>query len=336
MSVGRFLRALVCTFLWFSSCNGTVLPHIYHRDLESASRGAKLPKCSPAPYAKKKIAMFRNSVTTFVESNKGKDVDLIRDKIASKPIAMWVGDWSGDVKQKGTEIREGAQRQSAMYTIVINNIPHRDCNQYSGGNEDLSKNAYLIWIQNLADGLTGGDGIVVLEPDALALIDCLSEEMKNERFEMMAAAVKKLKSAGAKVYIDAGHANWEHPDEMAPRLRKAGITDADGFALNTANGVSTARSMKYGNYISRRLDGKGYVIDVSRNGGTVEGQGEAAWCNSPTFRLGVDPTFDTEKYGCFVHALLWIKVPGESDGVCNGATAPAGSFSVDLAKMLIS
>lgn len=63
-----------------------------------------------------------------------------------------------------------------------------------------------------------------------------------------------------------------------------------------------------------------FVIDTSRNG-----QGPWAapagvypdaetWCNPPDRGLGLRPTTDTGNE--LVDALLWIKIPGESDGQC--------------------
>lgn len=63
-----------------------------------------------------------------------------------------------------------------------------------------------------------------------------------------------------------------------------------------------------------------FVIDTSRNGkgpwaapAGVYPDAET-WCNPPGRGLGLRPTTDTGKV--LVDALLWIKVPGESDGQC--------------------
>lgn len=310
--------------------NGAPVPRIPSPTSHYASNNSP---CSAAPYAGLKIAKYSNSVTEYVEVHKGQQIDRIEERIANKPIAVWLGGWSGNVKAKAKKIRREAQRQKAMYTVVAYNIPHRDCHHYSG-NGDMDKKRYLAWVQELSDGLKGGKGIVVLEPDAIALTDCLTKKMVEDRYDMLRNAVKKLKAAGAKVYIDAGHANWLDRDAVGEKLEKAGVQYADGFALNTANAVLTERSVKYGNYIARRLKSKkGFIVDVSRNGAGAGG-GKYSWCNSKKYRLGEDPTFNTKRYGCFLHGLLWVKVPGESDGECNG-NPPAGQFSADLAESLV-
>jgi endoglucanase len=72
-----------------------------------------------------------------------------------------------------------------------------------------------------------------------------------------------------------------------------------------------------------------FVIDTSRNGegpwvppaGTyTEAQD---WCNPPGRGLGVPATTNTGSP--LGDALLWVKVPGESDGTCTRG-APAGSI----------
>ena len=63
-----------------------------------------------------------------------------------------------------------------------------------------------------------------------------------------------------------------------------------------------------------------YVIDTSRNG---QGNFDNEWCNPPGRGLGTPSTCNTNHRKC--DAYLWIKVPGESDGKCNGGPR-AGKF----------
>ncbi|GAB3170718.1 hypothetical protein GCM10027059_37630 [Myceligenerans halotolerans] len=63
-----------------------------------------------------------------------------------------------------------------------------------------------------------------------------------------------------------------------------------------------------------------FVIDTSRNGQGAWAAPEGVypdaetWCNPPDRGLGLRPTTDTGNE--LVDALLWIKIPGESDGEC--------------------
>ena len=136
--------------------------------------------------------------------------------------------------------------------------------------------------------------------------------------------------SNALVYVDAGtNEDWVSAEEMASRLRAAGISEARGFSLNVANHYSTQREIAYGNEVSSRVGGKHFVIDTSRNGNGRNGES----CNAPGRALGKPPTLNTEQPK--VDAYLWIKVPGESDGACYGSSR-AGEwlpeYALDLAR----
>jgi endoglucanase len=115
---------------------------------------------------------------------------------------------------------------------------------------------------------------------------------------------------------------------MASRLRQVDIGTADGFSLNVSNYIANALSIAYGERLSRLLGGKHFIIDTSRNG--MGGNG-SEWCNVPGQSLGREPTTDTGNK--LVDAYLWVKVPGESDGTCNGGPS-AGSWWPEYALAL--
>jgi endoglucanase len=249
------------------------------------------------------------------------------DFIARQPVAYWVGGWGAPVRQDVAEYVSRAAAARATPVIVAYNIPHRDCGSHSkGGAGDADR--YRTWIREFARGLTRR-AIVVLEPDAIAAADCLGFEERQERFALIRDAVAVLKRAGASVYIDAGHARWHPVEEMAQRLKAAGIQQADGFALNVSNYIDNRTSVAYGEQLSRRVGGKGFVIDTSRNGAGTAPAG--SWCNVPGQALGTAPTTATGHR--LVHAYLWIKLPGESDGRCGGGPA-AGQWWPEYALKL--
>jgi endoglucanase len=97
-----------------------------------------------------------------------------------------------------------------------------------------------------------------------------------------------------------------------------------------------------------------FVVDTSRNGrgpwdpstSDIAYPGDAEdWCNPPGRGLGQRPTLDTGDP--LVAGYLWIKVPGESDGLCYRglggpldpergiADPPAGQWFVEQARELI-
>ncbi|NGO48747.1 glycoside hydrolase family 6 protein [Streptomyces sp. YC419] len=176
------------------------------------------------------------------------------------------------------------------------------------------------------------------------------------RYTEVNYAVDKLEPLrGTRVYLDTGHPGWHTVNSIVPRLLKGGVARATGFYTNTSNYQTDDANSWYGKLISSCLayvDGGGdaadcpnqswpranarawleenvrvppsrmkhFVTDSSRNG-----QGPWTpppgkytdpqdWCNPPDRGLGTRPTLRT---GDPLHdARLWIKIPGESDGLC--------------------
>jgi endoglucanase len=244
------------------------------------------------------------------------DARLI-EKIASHSSATWFGGWSrghgsfyADVKARVAEI----VADGSLPIFVAYNIPHRDCGQFSAGGAK-SPAAYVKWVRTLKRGIGRHRAAVILEPDALAGLDCLSPARRRQRVSLLRTAVRTLtSSASISVYIDAGNETWHSPRTIARRLREVGIGRARGFALNVSNFYFTRDERAYGRRVSALVGGKPFVIDTSRNGrGPAPGR---AWCNPPGRGLGQPATSDTGD--SLVDAHLWLKLPGESDGTCRG------------------
>ncbi len=236
-------------------------------------------------------------------------------EMARVPTALWLGAWSGDVTATVRHEVAAARAAGAVPVFVTYNVPGRDCGGYSAGGVD-SSTAYLQWVQAVAAGIGTAEAVVIVEPDALAQL-CGDPAA---RLPMLRTAVGLLEAnTSTRTYLDAGHANWIDAATMAERLRAAGSAQADGFALNVSNFVTTASNVTYGQQVSALLGGARFVVDTSRNG---NGPG-SDWCNPPGRAVGQRPTSQTGQVG--VDAFLWVKRPGESDGECNGGPA-AGTF----------
>jgi endoglucanase len=245
------------------------------------------------------------------------------DVLAARSQAAWFGDWSGDVRAKVDAYVATVVAAGATPVMVAYNLPGRDCGSYSGGGA-ASGDAYRTWIRALATGLAGRRSVVILEPDGLAQLDCLSATMRAERVALVRDAIGVLAAANALVYVDGGHANWHPAATIAARLIEAGVAGAAGFALNVSNYVATDISVAYGNAVRAVLGAGGFVVDTSRNGLGSNG----TWCNAPGRGLGRPATGDTGLAN--VHAYLYVKRPGESDGTCNGGPA-AGAWWAEYA-----
>lgn len=247
------------------------------------------------------------------------DAALLHE-LAQVPTTLWLGAWSGDVAQTVRTAVRAAQAAGGVPVFVAYNIPGRDCGGYSAGGAG-SVDAYNRWIAEVAAGIGTAEAVVIVEPDALAQL-CGDTA---QRYAMLGDAVRVLESnPGTHTYLDAGNPTWIPAEEMANRLRIAGATRADGFALNVSNYETTASNVAYGKTVAAALDGAHFVVDTSRNG---RGPGND-WCNPAGRAIGERPTGVTGEAG--VDAYLWIKQPGESDGTCNGGPA-AGIFWTDYA-----
>lgn len=296
---------------------GAMLPDLTLSLIQQAPRNPVAGKrlyVDPNSEAKRQAETLRRS--------RPQDAQLIA-QIANQPVAKWMGDWVRDIGREVDNAVSTITRSGALPVFVAYNIPGRDCGLYSAGGANGS-NAYRDWIRSFANGLRGRQALVVLEPDALAGMDCLTAANKQERLALLKDAVQVLKKQKASVYIDAGNAKWKSAEEMAIRLKQADIASADGFSLNVSNYFNNALSIAYGERVSRLVGGKHFLIDTSRNGlGTATN-----WCNPRGQALGVVPTTNTGHP--LVDAFLWVKQPGESDGTCAGGPR-AGSWWSDIA-----
>jgi endoglucanase len=242
------------------------------------------------------------------------------DKIAAQPQAFWFGGWNGDVRSAVDSVVSAAAAAGRVPALVAYDIPQRDCGGWSAGGS-ASADAYRSWIRAFAAGIGARRAIVVLEPDALAGIDCLNAADQTTRLSLLADAVRVLAAnPGTYVYLDGGHDAWQPVVTMAARLEQAGVADAQGFALNVSNFRAQAGLVSYGQQVAAAIGVAHFVVDTSRNG--LGPAPDGAWCNPSGRALGARPGTPADYR---LDWNLWIKRPGESDGACNGGPG-AGAF----------
>jgi endoglucanase len=251
--------------------------------------------------------------------------------IANTPTAYWMDQASSPAVD--AKYIAAAQAAGTMPVLALYGIPHRDCGSYAAGGFS-SADAYRGWIDGVASAVGSGPAAIILEPDALAMADCLSADQRQERLDLMSYAVDTLtRDPAAAVYVDAGHSRWVSADKMAAMLNQVGVSKARGFSVNTANFFTTDEEIGYGEAISGLTNGAHYVIDTSRNGAGPTDD-KLYWCNPSGRALGVAPTTATN--GAHADAYLWVKRPGESDGSCGRGDPAAGRFmsqnAIDLAR----
>lgn len=255
----------------------------------------------------------------------------IRTSIANRPGARWFGNWSGDVRAAVDGYTYAADVADKLPVLVAYNIPGRDCGGASTGGAG-SPQAYRDWISAFASGIGGKPAIVIIEPDALAQLDCLTSTARQDRLDLLKYAATQFaqKAPNTWAYLDGGNAAWIPAATMASRLTAVGVQSVHGFALNVSNFSTTAESTTYGKAVDAALGyAAPFVVDSSRNG---NGHGtDTEWCNPPKRKLGA-----VSQLGGGPEMQLWIKAPGDSDGSCGyGTGIPAGTFSPVLAEHLI-
>jgi endoglucanase len=251
----------------------------------------------------------------------------IKAGIADRPIARWFNGDGADASDARAYTAAAAKARK-LPVLVFYNIPERGC-----GEGAASAAAYRSWIDSMAASIGKHPAVVILEPDALAGIDCLGPAAQTSRLALFSYAVDRLRSSAPNTwtYLDAGHDDWTPAGTMAKRLKAAGIAHARGFALNVSNFQSTSRNVSYAGAVNAALgSAKHFVIDTSRNGKPLNGDD---WCNPTGQKVGVPPRTGG---ATGLDAQLWVKPPGESDGDCGiGAGTEAGDFSPAMAMKLL-
>ncbi len=288
------------------------------------------PSANPLANARLYVNQYSNS-KEWIKNNSGSPDIVHMSKIADQPESQWFGDWNSNIYNDAKNATNTVTATGAIPVYVIYNIPHRDCGSYSAGGAS-SAGSYRTWIDNLVSGIGGNKAVALLEPDALAGMDCLSAQDKAERLALLKETVVKLESNNIAVYVDAGNPNWIGADEMANRLKSAGIEQAHGFAINISNFYTTADNVAFGTKVSSKVGGKHFVVDTSRNGSGPSS--DYQWCNPTGRSLGQKPTVNTGNP--LVDAYLWVKDPGASDGACGNGAPSAGvfwpSYAIDIAR----
>ncbi|MFD0652670.1 glycoside hydrolase family 6 protein [Streptomyces malaysiensis subsp. malaysiensis] len=253
-------------------------------------------------------------VNKWVAANPGDSRQpLIASRIASQPQALWFSRYSpSTVTEDVRKVTSAASAEGRTPVLVTYQIPNRDCGGASaGGAPDLA--SYDAWARDFAAGLGGGPAVIILEPDSIALISCLSSSELSGRYASLARAASAIHSANpnARVYFDAGHSAWNSPSVQASRLRSAGVlTSGDGIYSNVSNFRRTADEVAFTKSVLAQLgtsSGLTAVIDTSRNGNGPAP--DNAWCDPHGRKVGENPTANTGDPA--IDAYLWVKPPAK-------------------------
>ena len=202
--------------------------------------------------------------------------------ITSVPQAVWFE--GGTPKSVEQDVRLTVSRAAAKGSVpvlVTYNIPFRDCAQFSAGGATTPAE-YDAWIDGFVAGIGDHPAIVILEPDGLGIIPwydpygsadgsnalewCQPAEADPataaaDRFAMLNHAVDALAELPhVTTYLDGTHSAWLGSGDIADRLVRAGVEDADGFFLNVSNYQLTPNNAQYGRWVSQCI---AYATEVT-------------------------------------------------------------------------
>jgi endoglucanase len=263
-------------------------------------------------------------VSDLLSGQDKSDANLIREMTSESHAVWFTGGTPAEVQRQVNETVNAAAGQHSVPVLVAYNFPSRDCGQYSAGGA-LNTAGYLAWIDAFARGIGPSRAVVLLEPDGLGIIPyntdingnaewCrpdlsgtgLTPETANQaRYEQIAGAVARLEQQpNVSVYLDGTHSAWLGVGDIAQRLVKAGVANAQGFFLNVSNYQFTQNGVQYGTWISDCIASGSFAGCPNQywNGGpdgTMIGSLLGAWTGVALSNYGVwsdtasDPALNT-------------------------------------------
>jgi endoglucanase len=221
-------------------------------------------------------------IVQLLAKRRFKEAELLL-RLVTVPQATWLtGGEAAAVAKQVREVLLQAKLQRRVPVFVLYNIPGRDCSGYSSGGAQTTAE-YIAWVDAIAGTIRSRDAVVILEPDALALLpsDCGQDptgSLTVDRFAQLGYAIQALKSlSNTRVYLDAGHSNWHSVGAIASRLVQAGVADTQGFYLNPSNYQPTAQQIQFGTWISKCI---AFAADASEGGWRL---GHYDYCASQYF-----------------------------------------------------
>jgi endoglucanase len=320
----------------------TILKSLTNPLALSTAPPAAAPLTGATPFVDPK-SLAANAARQYSNSHPGWSHAL--DMIAREPNVQRYGNWSGpnpglQVSQylsRASVLEPGTVPEISTYYLVDHKRVGNHCGSYS--DPPWRQGAYHKWISSLASGIGDNRVIVFLEMDSLITTGCLSHHGLAVRLAELHDAINILSQLPrAVVYLDAGAADAAPATTEARLLNKAGVSEIQGFFLNSTHFDWTLHEIHYGEEISRLTGGKHFVVNTAENGrGPLVPKnrvkdGNEILCDPPGRGLGPLPTFNTGYPN--VDAFAWIAYPGRSGGACRPGAPPTGVFWPQLAVQL--
>ncbi len=245
-------------------------------------------------------------------------------------VALWVSRYL----ERAAVQQPGTVPMMATYKLVDSH-----CGNYTPSGSDVAD--YHNFIDKLASGIGSYPTVMYLEMDSLITTPCLSAQGLAVRMAELRYAIATLNAdcPHIVIYMDAGAGDAIPAGQTARLLLRAGVSQIQGFFLNSTHYDWTSNEIAFGEQVSRLTGGKHFVVNTADNGrGPLVPpdpvhQGNEVLCNPPGRGLGPKPTADTGFPNA--DAFAWIGNPGESGGACVPGAPATGVYWPAYALMLV-
>ncbi len=262
--------------------------------------------------------------------------------IADQPGAERFGSFSGsDVGLAVNRylVRASVQQPGTIPLLATYRLVDGHCGNYTPTSSEVA--SYTGFISRFAQGIGSDPAVLFLEMDSLITTPCLSAQGVAVRMAELHTAIDILTAhcPHLVIYVDAGAGDAIPAARTAHLLELAGISEIEGFFLNSTHFDWTSNEIRFGEQVSRLTGGKHFVVNTGENGrGPLVPpdpvrQGNEVLCNPAGRGLGPKPTTSTGFAN--VDAFEWTTDPGESGGPCVPGAPATGDYWPAYALMLI-
>ncbi|ETO86297.1 hypothetical protein F444_00158 [Phytophthora nicotianae P1976] len=261
-------------------------------------------------------------------------------------IAAWYTDRLSDSDRSTmlSSLTSQCSEDSRM-TIAVYGIPDKDCNAgLSSSGTVQSTSDYESFLSQLTTAVGDRKVLYVVEPDAVGLLangGCGESAGYLDNLKIAVAALSA--NVNAELYVDVGYwllADSTNAAAVATIVNELSASGTlKGITINTSNYRSNDECTTYCNNFQTAMGSSTMtcIIDTSRN---YNGSPTSDWCNVKTAGIGKPPTSETGISN--IDYFMWIKPPGESDGICTDTSysdesltgVTAGTFYEEGFQML--
>ena len=189
-------------------------------------------------------------------------------RIAAEPSAhrfyMW--NMGSNVVGQVTHYLQKTQLEQPGSTVMLStyNLVHGPCGFTA---TPAMQARYDDFMNQVAQGIGNVHVVFFLELDSLITARCLTPGQLAIRNAELTYAISVLEAdPHVVVYLDGGAADAASAARQAALLRDAGVTQAQGFFLNSTHFDWTTSELQYGQRISRLLGGAHFIINSGENG----------------------------------------------------------------------